>query len=136
MQRAAVRRAVADVTPIVVGYLPLALLMGTSAVASGVDPLVGWMVSPVVFAGAAQLVLYRLVEAGAPALVVLASVLAVNARLQVYGMAVAPAFAEFPRRWRLAGPFLLTDPMFALASVYFEAVEDPRCRRWYYATAG
>lgn len=37
---------------------------------------------------------------------------------------------------RLVGSFVLTDPLFALSTVYFEAVGNPAARRRYYLTAG
>jgi predicted branched-subunit amino acid permease len=135
-ETSAVRRAVTEAAPVVVGYLPFALLVGTTAAASAVDPLVGWAASPMLYGGAAQLVLLRLLDADAPALVVLASVLTVNARLTLYSVAVAPAFASFPTPSRLVGSFVLTDPLFALSTVYFEAVANPSARRRYYLAAG
>ena len=129
--------AVRDAAPIVLAYLPFGLALGATLAATRVSPSIAWSSSPLLFGGAAQLVAVQLLESGANLIVVVLAALVVNARMLLYGAALAPHTADWPARWRWAGAYFLADPVYALATTRFEgpsAAAHPRDRFGYYLT--
>jgi predicted branched-subunit amino acid permease len=109
------RAGVRDSIAVIVAYLPFGLALGATLAASGLNPLIAWASSPLLFGGAAQLLAVQLLDAGAGAAVVIAAALVVNARMLLYSASLAPHARAWPARWRWAGSYLLADPVYALA---------------------
>ena len=82
-------------------------------------PPSAWSTSSLLVGGAAQLLAVQLLSAGASGVVVAAAALIVNARMLLYGAAVAPHAAAWPARWRWLAAYLLADPVYALAAARF-----------------
>ena len=121
--------------PMAVAVFPFGLAYGVGVAASGIDKWVGASASWTVLAGAAQLSMLSLINSHASWVVVVTAGLVVNARFALYSVALAPAFRDFPPRWRFGLPYLMTDQAAALALQYFAANPDPVTRRWYYLSA-
>ncbi len=130
------RRGVADAIPIVLGYLPFGLIMGTTIARSPINDMVGWASSPLMFAGASQLAAIELVDAGAGAVVVVATALVINLRHVMYSGGMAPWFRDAPSGFQYAAPFLLADPVYTMSAVRFPELPDSRSRRRYYLSLG
>ncbi|HEY2194329.1 MAG TPA: AzlC family ABC transporter permease [Actinomycetospora sp.] len=132
-------RGLADGAGIVLAYVPFGTALGAALARTGLPPGLSWSSSPLLFGGAAQLVAVQLLAGGAPAVVVVAASLVVNARLLLYSASLAPYARGWPRRWRWAGAYLLVDPVYALAMGRFAGADDdgePRGRLRYYLAAG
>jgi 4-azaleucine resistance transporter AzlC len=136
IRRRALTDSVRAFAPLLIAVIPFGLVFGIVAAGSEVGPWLGGATSVVIFAGAAQLATLQLIDAGAAGLVVVATALVINARHLMYSAALAPAFREFPRRSRIALPYLLTDQAFALSIVTFGEIDDPEYRRWFFTGAG
>lgn len=130
------RRGSIDALPLVVGYLPFALVLGATIARSDVPNLVGWLSSPLLFAGASQLAAIDLLDAGGSALIVVATVWIINSRHVMYSGALAPYFVTSSRRWQWAAPYLLADPVYTLSAVRFEEYHEPLQQRRYYLGLG
>ena len=117
--------------PVLLGVAPFGLIVGATAAATEIGGLVGFLSSPIVFAGAAQIATIQLVDQGSTALVVIATALVINSRHLMYSAGLAGAFGDFPLRWRLLLAYGLTDHLFVLASIRYERLTDPVGRRWY-----
>lgn len=132
------RRGVTDALPVIVAYVPFGLTIGAAMTRSGLDPVIAWLSSPLLFGGAGQLLAVQLLGAGTSAAVVVLAVLVVNARFLLYGASLAPFAARWPRRWRWAGAYLLADPVYALAARRFAGPDAGRSgdRLAYYAAVG
>ncbi len=130
------RRAVADATPIVIGYLPFGLIMGTAIARSPINDVVGWASSPLMFAGASQLAAIELIDSGAAALVVVATALVINLRHVMYSGGLAPWFRDAPRSFQYAAPYLLADPVYTMSVLRFPDFPDSAARRRYYLAFG
>lgn len=125
-----------EVLPMALGVLPLALAIGVALASSSVPALAGWLSGPAIFGGAAQLLTIQMIDDGAATAVIVVSALLVNARVVVYGAALAPWFAEATLRTRLLVAFPIIDPLFLLAQPRFERGDlDQRSRTAYYAGA-
>lgn len=105
---------------IIVAYIPFDLAAGVAMAQTSVDPALAIVSSPLLFAGAAQLVAIQLMDAGAALALIVFSVMVVNARHLLYSASLQPHFADWSRGQRMAGAFLLADPVYALAISRFE----------------
>lgn len=127
------RRAIADGIPLFLPAIPFGFVLGLAIVESEMPTAIGWLSSPIVFAGAAQLALVSLAGTASLWAVVVAG-LVINTRHAMYSAAMAPAFQRQPRWMRWAGSFLLIDQVFALAVL--QSDRPPAEFRRYYLTVG
>ncbi|MGH7308921.1 MAG: AzlC family ABC transporter permease [Candidatus Rokuibacteriota bacterium] len=90
-------------------------VFGGVAVQSGLRPLEVWVMSVLVFAGAAQFVAVPMIGAGASPLAVILTTYVVNLRHYLMAATLAPAFRGFPRRWLALVAHVVNDESFAIA---------------------
>ncbi|MEQ8966883.1 MAG: AzlC family ABC transporter permease [Azospirillaceae bacterium] len=117
-----------DGLPIVGGYFPLAITFGAVAAEGGWTAGEALAASILVFSGAAQFLLVGLTADGVPAATILALLVAINARLLVFG---APVARRLPGPRPRHAPLVahgLTDAIFALSLVALDRM--PAERRW------
>ena len=122
--------------PLLVGVAPFGLAFGVAAGQSSIGGLVGYASSLIIFAGAAQLAVVQLFDAGATAAVIIATALVINARHFMYSAALAPHFKEFSPRWRFVLPYIMTDQAFAVSVTRFETYTDPEYKRRFFTGSG
>jgi predicted branched-subunit amino acid permease len=134
VDRAVIRRAILDALPLYVPAVPFALVIGLVIIETGMNPLVGWSTSPIIFGGAAQLTLVSLLGSGVAVGAAITASLVVNARHLMYSAAMAPTFQHQPRWMRWLGPYVLIDQLFALSMLRTD--DDPKAFRTYYLSAG
>lgn len=127
---------VRDISPFMLGVVPFGLVYGVTAVDRGLPPTLVAAMSALVFAGAAQLAAVELIARGAPALVVVTTILVVNLRYPMYAASIGPHFRAFSSRWRALCAYLMTDQSYAIALVdYQEHDRSVERRKWYYVGA-
>jgi predicted branched-subunit amino acid permease len=119
--------------PLVIGYMPFALVIG-AAIAHHGDALAGWSGSWLVYGGSAQLAALRSIDDGV--LVAVATGLLVNTRLLVYSASLSRHWRNQPRWFRLMAPALIIDPTWATAERYQEAGPSDREQRHHFIAAG
>lgn len=110
-----VRVALAEGWPVFLTSLLVGVTFGVLARQSGLDILQSSGMSVLVFAGASQFAALELLRAGAPAALVVATVLLLNLRHVLMGVALRPLFSGVSRARRAALAYLLVDESFALA---------------------
>ena len=96
--------------PLLLGYLPFALLIGLAAGRSE-NPLAAWAGSLLIFAGSAHLSVIELVDGGSGLAAVVCTALLINARLTIYSASLAPVWRGARRRSRLLAAAFVIDPM-------------------------
>lgn len=133
-RKSIIGRAVLDGIPLYIPAIPLALVIGLTITNGGINPVVGWSSSPIIFGGAAQLTLMTLIGSGSALIAAVAAALVVNARHLMYSAAISPRFRGQPRWFRFFGPYLLIDQLFALDMLLPNP--DPRTFRIYHIAAG
>jgi 4-azaleucine resistance transporter AzlC len=121
--------------PLLVGVAPFGLIYGVLARASGVPPLAAMAMSSIVFAGSSQFLLAQLHGAGAPALVMVATVALVNLRHALYSASLAPHARHLPRRWKAILAYLLTDEAYAATVARYARAPGPHAH-WHWLGAG
>lgn len=120
------------VAPLLLGVVPFGLIFGVTAAGTEIGGGLGYAMSVIIFAGAAQFATVQLIAAGSTAAVVIATAVVINARHAMYSAALAPYFRHFPRWYRWVLPYLITDEAFGVSIVRFQAENDPFYQRWFY----
>ncbi|WP_102069563.1 AzlC family ABC transporter permease [Pollutimonas nitritireducens] len=125
-------RGLFDSLSIAVGYVPVAISFGLSAVYADIAPWIAVLISVLVYAGASQFILVSLVASGSGALSVVGIVLLMNLRHCFYGPVLMSRFNDAPRQLPVfvmaAG---LTDEVFATAISKLDRQPAPEREHWY-----
>src|SRR6266568_5044178 len=103
-----------DELPIILGVAPFGMIYGALALGAGLSAFTAQAMSSVVFAGSAQFITAQLVREGAPAAVVVLTVLIVNLRHALYSASVAPYVRNLKAGWKGTLAYLLTDEAYAV----------------------
>ncbi len=130
----ATRAGLIDLAPFVASIIPFAMTIGATIAASQVDNLVGFLGAPMIIGGTSQLAAITLLDAGAAALGVVITALAINLRVAVYSAVLAPKFGVQPRWFRWAGAAMIVDQTFAVVDARIDEGRDPAWIRRYYGT--
>ena len=102
--------------PIAMGYFPIAFSFGVAATRAGLSAPEAFMMSLIMYAGAAQFLALILMTSGAPVLVTAFTLVAMNLRHVIYGPALMKrAGAQASARYAWAWAFGLTDEVFGTA---------------------
>lgn len=109
-------RVVAAMLP---GVVPFGMTAGIAAVEAGLDPLLGFAMSVIIFAGASQLVVAQLIAEGALPIVIVITALLINLRMVMYSASLAPHLGGLPTRWKAPLAYLLTDQAYAISITRF-----------------
>ena len=125
---------VRDVSPLMLGIVPFALVAGIAAVDAGFGLAEAVGMSVIVFAGASQLAALDLIGGGAPLVVVIGTAVVINLRMVMYSASIAPHFSRYTRGIRAFLAYFLTDLAYA-ASVAEFGKNDDRSRSRYYLGA-
>jgi len=111
--------------PILLGVIPFGLISGIAVTQTHIPPVSGFVMSLLVFSGAALIVALQLITTGAPAFVVLFSALVVNLRFMIYSASIAPYLKRlsFGRKSLLA--YLLSDQAYAASITHMSESSVP-----------
>jgi predicted branched-subunit amino acid permease len=135
-QMALDRDALHDILPVVLSVIPFAVIVGVAVgQADAVPAWAGLLAGPLMYGGSAQLAAIVLLQGGAGAITVLATVVSINARLSVYGAIIEPHFRAQPGWFRWSAPHFLVDQTYMITAAR-DGLGDPRRFRRYWATAG
>jgi len=118
--RAGIRQA----TPFLLVIVPFGVLFGVVATEAGLGVAEVMGFSLLVIAGAAQFTAVQLMSEHAPAVIVVATALAVNLRMAMYSAALTPHLGQVSVFRRVMIAYALTDQTYAAAGTRFEAEPD------------
>lgn len=107
---------VRDILPVATAVAPFAVVLGVAIDAASVHDVAGGLLAPVVYAGASQFAAMSVVDAGGTLLAAAGTGLVINARVAMYGAALASRFRGQPAWFRWIAPWTIVDQTFALAS--------------------
>lgn len=117
-------KAMLQSTPFLLVLVPFAVLFGVLATEAGLDFITVMAFTISVFAGTAQLTALQLMQDDAPAVVILATSLAVNLRMSMYSAALTPWLGRLSIWKRAAVAYLLVDQSYAMSVAEYE--RNPR----------
>ncbi|MEZ5167584.1 MAG: AzlC family ABC transporter permease [Acidimicrobiales bacterium] len=115
---------------------PFGLVYGATAADHGIAAPTAIAASFIILAGAAQIALVDLIREGASWYLAVGTALVINLRFALYSASLAPAFREFPARWRFPLAHLLTDQNAVTSLSQYQHEPDPTYRRWFTLGAG
>lgn len=107
------------VAPMLPGVVPFGMTAGIAAVEAGLDPLLGFAMSIIIFAGASQLVVAQLIAEGALPVIIVLTALLINLRMVMYSASLAPHLQGLPAGWKASLAYLLTDQAYAISITRF-----------------
>jgi branched chain amino acid efflux pump len=113
------RAAIAEGWPVFVTAVVVGIAFGLTARQSGLSIIETSATSVIVFAGASQFVMVDLLRTGAPAPIIVLTVVLLNARHLLMAAAMRPFVATTSLARRLGLAYVLTDEAFALGISWF-----------------
>jgi 4-azaleucine resistance transporter AzlC len=113
------RAAIVEGWPVFVTAVVVGIAFGLTARQSGLSIVETSAASVIVFAGASQFVMVDLLRTGAPAPLIVLTVLLLNARHVLMAAAIRPFVAAATGIKRLGLAYILTDETFAMAIGHF-----------------
>lgn len=124
------------VFPLLIGVGPFGMIYGALAVSAGMEAGAAQAMSAIVFAGSSQFATVPLVQAGAPALVMVLTIAVLNLRHALYSASIAPYFKNLSPAWKAGLAYFLTDEAYAASIGHLETTPDHRNRHWFFLGAG
>jgi 4-azaleucine resistance transporter AzlC len=112
--RSEFRRGVADCTPVLIGIIPFALVLGAQAAQKGLSVVEVSLMTGLNFAGGSEFAAIGLWTSPPHILLILAITFLVNSRHLLMGAALAPFLQDLPKRRVLPVLFLMCDESWAL----------------------
>jgi predicted branched-subunit amino acid permease len=131
---AGARRGALAMLPLLAGYIPFALVVGSIAADHG-GALSGWAGGWLIFGGSAQLAALRTLDRAGVIAAILTGLL-INTRLVVYSASLGRRWSEQPTWFRIAAAGLIIDPTWAVAEPHAARCDDLREQRGYFIGAG
>ncbi|AEF90075.1 AzlC family ABC transporter permease [Delftia sp. NA_296.1] len=108
-------RGFRDAIPVMLGFVPFALVLGAQAVQKGLAPLEVPLMTGMNFGGGSEFTAIRLWTSPPHVLLIVAMSFLVNCRHILMGAALAPYLRHLPRRRALPALFFMCDESWALA---------------------
>lgn len=114
------RAGIKDGLPLQLGILPFGVVFGVLGIESGLSVWQTFFMSSLLFAGTSQIIFAQLIAIATPALILLGSVAALNARHLLYSASISGYIRHQPLRWRIILAYLLTDEAYAVSIVRYQ----------------
>lgn len=118
--------------PILIGVIPFAMITGVGAVSVGLSFWETMGMSVVVYAGASQLVVFQLMSAGTPWIIMVLTAWVVNVRFTMYSATLAPYLQKLSTGRKALLAYMLSDQAFGVSMSRFVSTDKPMDHRWYY----
>ena len=109
-----------DGLPLQLGIVPFGVVFGVLGIESGLSVWQTFFMSSLLFAGTSQIIFAQLIAIATPALILLGSVAALNARHLLYSASISGYIRHQPLRWRIILAYLLTDEAYAVSIVRYQ----------------
>lgn len=114
-------KGMAEGIPIGIGYMPVAVAFGLLAGTTGLTLLESFLMSFLVFAGAAQYMALSMIAAGSGIVAIIVATFIVNVRHLLMSASVASRLVKTPASIKVIMAYFMTDEVFAVSS----AMKDP-----------
>lgn len=115
LRKEMIRRALGDVVPIVIGYVPMGAAYAILARQAGMGFFPTVLMSLIVFAGASQFIAVGLLSGGATGIEVIATTFFVNLRHVLMSASLSPHYRHAPRGLIPFAAWGVTDETFAIS---------------------
>ena len=122
--------------PILLGVVPFGMISGIAIIQTHIPPVSGFIMSLLIFSGAALIVALQLIGSGAPALVVFLSALVINLRFMIYSASLAPHFKHLSTARKSLLAYLLSDQAYAASITHLTDSAFNRVSWWHFLGSG
>lgn len=123
-----------EALPILIGVIPFAMITGVAAVNVGLTFFETLGMSVLVFAGASQLVVFQLMSAGSPWIIMVLTAWVINLRFTMYSATLAPYLQKLSVWQKALLAYMLSDQAFGISQGHF-VVNEKVNHRWFYSGA-
>lgn len=123
------------ISPLLPPGATVGLVTGLAASAVGLSVLQASAMSVVVYSPSVMLTAFGLLEAGAPAAILVATSLVVGVRFMLLSLSIASYLDRLASAWKWLLAYFLWTPVYALAVERFEAVPETDRRGFYLGAA-
>ncbi len=117
--------------PILIGVIPFAMISGVAAASVGLTLFETIGISVIVFAGASQLVVFQLMTAGSPWIIMALTAWVINLRFTMYSATLAPYLQKLSTQQKALLAYMLSDQAFGISLSHFITNEEVN-HRWFY----
>jgi 4-azaleucine resistance transporter AzlC len=117
--------------PILIGVIPFAMISGVAAVSVGLTFFETVGISVLVFAGASQLVVFQLMSAGSPWIIMVLTAWVINLRFTMYSATLAPYLQKLSVGQKALLAYMLSDQAFGISLSHF-VTNEKVSHRWFY----
>ena len=117
--------------PILIGVIPFAMVSGVAAASVGLTLFETVGMSVIVFAGASQLVVFQLMSAGSPWIIMVLTAWIINLRFMMYSATLAPYLQKLSVGRKALLAYMLSDQAFGISVSHF-VVNEKVSHRWFY----
>jgi 4-azaleucine resistance transporter AzlC len=118
--------------PILIGVIPFAMITGVAAVSVGLTFFETVGMSVLVFAGASQMVVFQLMTAGSPWIIMVLTAWVINVRFTMYSATLAPYLQKLSTWQKALLAYMLSDQAFGVSMSHFVTAKEEVNHRWYY----
>jgi predicted branched-subunit amino acid permease len=122
--------------PILLGVIPFGMISGIAVVQTHIPPASGFIMSLLVFSGAALIVALQLITTNAPALVIFFSALVINLRFMIYSASLAPFLNRLSIGKKSLLAYLLSDQAYAASIAHMSESAFPEVSWMHYLGSG
>ncbi len=122
--------------PILLGVSPFAMICSVAGVSVGLTPFEAAGMSVVVFAGASQLAVLQLMQAGSPWLIMVLTAWIINLRFTMYSAALASFLQNLPTWKKVPLAYMLSDQAFGVSMARFAGNPPARPDWFFFGAAG
>jgi 4-azaleucine resistance transporter AzlC len=122
--------------PMLAGVIPFGMIYGAFILGAGFSPFQAEAASWIIFAGSSQFIAARLVQAGAPILVILLTILIINLRHGLYSLSLAPYLQHLRSPWKWLLAYFITDETYAIVVNRYTQKGNPVYQHWFFLGSG
>jgi 4-azaleucine resistance transporter AzlC len=117
--------------PILIGVIPFAMISGVAATSVGLTLFETIGMSVIVYAGASQLVVFQLMSAGSPWIIMVLTAWIVNLRFTMYSATLAPYLQKLSLGQKALLAYMLSDQAFGISLSHY-GKDEKVSHRWFY----
>lgn len=120
------------ITPILMGVIPFAMIIGVVAADTGLPATMGSAMSLIVYAGAAQFLMMQLLGTSAAWWVIALASWIINLRFMLYSASLALHIKDLPLKWKVPLAYLISDQAYGVSIIEFDKVSGQQHKHWFY----
>lgn len=124
MVKSEIKEAIKNGIPITLGYFPVSFTFGLIAASSGLNPLLGFLISLTNFTSAGQFAGMNIMLDGGSYIEMVVTMFVINLRYMLMSLSLSQKLENFSLLDRFITAFGITDEIFAVSSIEKESISS------------